>query len=133
VVAAVVFGLIVAGAAVGEDDHFPFGPFRMYATATKPTGAVSFPMLEGVTTDGRVVRFRTGQFGLRRAELEGQLRLAPDRQDLLADLAVAYRRFQPDAPPLQELRLVRVSKHIDGRELTGRSERVMATYRLHKP
>ena len=130
VVAAIGLMLLVAGTAFGHDDHFPFGPFRMYATATQTTGAVSFPVLAGVTTDGHEVRLLTSQFGLRRAELEGQLRLADDRDELLAGLAHAYDRFQPDGPALAELRLVRVSRHIDGRRMVGTSERVIATHRI---
>ncbi len=130
VAAGLVAVLLAAGAAVGEDDHFPFGPFRMYATATKTTGAVSFPMIEGVTTEGEEIRFLSRQFGLRRADLEGQLRMAEDPESLLADLARAYPRFQPDGPPLAELRFVRISRHIDGGSVVDRTERVFATYEL---
>lgn len=128
--AAAVLSLLVTGTLAGQDDHFPFGPFRMYATATKPTGAVSFPVLEGVTTRGDVVRFRTAQFGLRRAELEGQIRLTADHDTLLGRLAESYARFQPDGPELAELRLVRVSRHIDGRRMVARTERLVAAYDL---
>lgn len=130
--AAMALGLLLAGTFFGHDDHFPFGPFRMYATATKPTGAVSFPVLEGVTTSGEVVRFRTAQFGLRRAELEGQIRLTGDHRTLLGRLTDAYGRFQPDGPELTELRLIRVSRHIDGGQMVGRSERLVATYDLEQ-
>jgi len=128
--AAIALVLLLAGTVMGEDDHFPFGPFRMYANATRTTGAVSFPVIEGVTTDGEEIRFLSSQFGLRRADLEGQLRLAENQEGLLAELAEAYVRFQPDGPLLAELRLVRISRHIDGGRVVDRTERIFATYRL---
>lgn len=32
--------LLLAGTAFGDDDPFPFGPFRMYSTSTPPNGDV---------------------------------------------------------------------------------------------
>ena len=65
--------LLLLGTLVGQDDAFPFGPFRMYATADAPNGSVLSTRLEAVTVDGAVVRVGEGDIGMRRAEYEGQL------------------------------------------------------------
>ncbi|HUV48719.1 MAG TPA: hypothetical protein VMX11_07045, partial [Actinomycetes bacterium] len=51
VAAAAVFGLLVVGAFFGSDDHFPLGPFRMYATSSQSTGQVAVVALQ-VKTEG---------------------------------------------------------------------------------
>ena len=68
---AVVLALVLAGSLWGQDDHFPFGPFRMYATTTK--GAVRSVELRGTTSTGRRVELEPEQLGLRRSEVEGRL------------------------------------------------------------
>ena len=52
---AVGLALLLAGTAWGQDDHFPFGPFRMYSTADDPDGAVLSTYLQAVDADGVVV------------------------------------------------------------------------------
>ena len=68
--AAVTAVLLLAGTFWGQDDDFPFGPFRMYSTAPDPT-----PWRNpgrGGHVSGRVVRFTERNGGIRRAEIEGQ-------------------------------------------------------------
>ena len=36
----VVLGLLLAGTVWGDDDAFPFGPFRMYSTRNDPNAPV---------------------------------------------------------------------------------------------
>ena len=50
-VAAVGLALLLAGTLWGQDDDFPVGPFRMYATAARPTGNVRTAELWGVRPD----------------------------------------------------------------------------------
>src|SRR4051812_11901510 len=66
-VAAVALVVLVVGALWGQDDDFPFGPFRMYATATKPTGVVATPFLWAVDANGREFEIKGAVFGLRPA------------------------------------------------------------------
>jgi len=70
-VAATVLVLVLAGTLWGQDDDFPFGPFRMYATAAKPTGNVRTAELWGVRADGARVKLEAHDVGLRRAVLIG--------------------------------------------------------------
>jgi hypothetical protein len=97
--------LVVAGTFYGRDDWFPVGPFRMYATAARPTGSVVVPELAGVTVDGKTVEVRAGELGLRRAELEGRLPGLRRDPELLAELVRTYEKRWPHAPKLVELRL----------------------------
>ena len=98
---------IVWGSFFGEDDAFPLGPFRMYATASDPSGAVSVPYVEGRTAAAGWRAIVFSDFGLRRAEIEGQLgKLVTPRPVLLERLARSYNRFHSGAKPLTGLRLM---------------------------
>ena len=48
---ALIMSLLV-GAAFGDDDHFPFGPMRMYSTRNDPNGTISVVELRAVTVTG---------------------------------------------------------------------------------
>lgn len=109
--------LVLTGTFFGHDDWFPAGPFRMYATASRPTGRVTVPELAGVTVGGETVEIQAGELGLRRAELEGRLPRLRTEPALLADLADAYHRRWPDAPELVELRLDLHSRRVVDRRV----------------
>lgn len=119
---------LLAGTAWGEDDHFPFGPFRMFSRTTKPTGRVTASRIEAVTVAGDVVTIDHGAFGLRRAEVEGQLPRFRRDPALLRHLAAAYREANPDGVDVVELRVVNdISRLTDGR-VTSRETRVVAAW-----
>ena len=119
--------LLLVGTFHGTDDDFPFGPFRMYATADDPNGAVLSARLEAVTTEGTVVRVSEGDIGMRRAEYEGQLdRVTPA---VLGDLAAVHTRRRPDAPRWVELRLLRDAFHLKNGRPGTTTTRVLATWR----
>ena len=125
---AAVLLMLLAGSAWGEDDHFPFGPFRMFSRTTKSTGRVTASRIEAVTADGRTITIADARLGLRRAEVEGQIPRFRRDPALLAHLVEAYERFQPDGPELVELRVVNdISRLTEGR-ITGRETRVVATW-----
>jgi hypothetical protein len=86
-IGAVALVVVLAGTVWGQDDDFPVGPFRMYATAAKPTGTVRVAELWGVRPDGQRVLLQAHDVGLRRAELEGQLPRFRKDPALLAALA----------------------------------------------
>lgn len=128
-VAAVVCGLLLAGTAWGQDDHFPFGPFRMYATRQRLDGTTSWYQLEATTVEGQRIFLPGSAYGLRRAELEGQIPRIVDDPSLLGQLAVAYGRRRPDGPELVELRLVKSSQQLEDGSPVGEPEhRVVATW-----
>jgi hypothetical protein len=113
--------LLFAGSAWGEDDHFPFGPFKMYARATKPDGRVAITTMVAVDQAGRSRELLAEDVGLRRAELEGQVpRLRAD-PSLLAPLAPAGTI---------ELRLVSRGQRLrDGRPIGPVTDRPLAVWR----
>lgn len=126
----IVLALVVAGTLYGQDDHFPFGPFRMYATANDGNRPVKSTRMEGVRADGDRVRLSGGAMGMRRAEIEGQLpRLTHDPQ-LLGALATAYAERHPDAPKIVEIEIIQRDYELADREPTGKfTDRVLARWR----
>ena len=128
VATATVLLTLLAGSAWGEDDHFPFGPFRMFSRTTKSTGRVTASRIEAITADGRTITIADARLGLRRAEVEGQIPRFRRDPALLAHLVDAYERFQPDGPELVELRVVNdISRLTDGR-VTSRETRLVAAW-----
>ena len=90
-VSLVVLALVLAGTFVGQDDDFPFGPFRMYATRDDPDGQVVSTRVEAVDTGGTLRVVDEGSTGLKRAEVEGQVRR------FLADPALLGKPIGQDA------------------------------------
>ncbi len=92
--------LLVLGTWVGEDDNFPFGPFRMYSTKQELDGEIRVLQLWGLSSEGEWTSLLTEDFGLRRADLEGQIgKLAEEPAFVLAELADSYeRRHGTDLP-----------------------------------
>lgn len=98
--------LLLAGTLFGSDDHFPFGPFRMYAGVNGPDDDAPDPRVEAVDANGQVVVFNERNTGIRRAEYEGQEASFVDHPERLMTLATAYERLNPTAPPLVRVKLV---------------------------
>ncbi|MGK5444785.1 hypothetical protein ACSNN7_23565 [Micromonospora sp. URMC 105] len=98
--------LLLVGTLWGVDDHFPFGPFRMYSTSEPPNAPAPDTRVEGVDRTGTVVALGQDATGIRRAEIEGQQdRYAADPA-LLRQVADAYAERHPGAPELVEVRIV---------------------------
>ncbi|MGN9805537.1 hypothetical protein [Micromonospora sp. L32] len=98
--------LLLAGTLWGVDDHFPFGPFRMYSTSEPPNAPAPDTRVEGVDRTGAVIALGQDATGIRRAEIEGQRdRYAAD-PTLLRQVAHAYAERHPGAPDLVEVRIV---------------------------
>jgi hypothetical protein len=102
----VVGATLVAGTLWGQDDDFPFGPFRMYSTAPGPDAAAEDTRVEGVDTAGRTVQLTERNSGIRRAEIEGQQHAYEAEPARLGQVATAYAEHTPGAPPLREVRIV---------------------------
>jgi hypothetical protein len=98
--------LLLLGTFWGQDDDFPFGPFRMYSTAPDPNADAPDTRVEGVDTTGRTVVLTEANSGLRRAEIEGQQQRYANNPTLLREVAGAYAARNPDAPELVEVRIV---------------------------
>lgn len=103
---AVVLGLLLAGTVFGQDDAFPFGPFRMYATRDDPDGLVVSTRVEAVDATGRLVVVPDTATGLRRAEIEGQVGRFRSDPRLLGELSRSHDALHPDEPAYAEVRVV---------------------------
>jgi|tagenome__1003787_1003787.scaffolds.fasta_scaffold18548472_1 hypothetical protein len=104
--AAIGLALLLAGTLWGQDDDFPFGPFRMYSTAPGPNADAPDTRVEGVDTGGRTVVLTEANSGLRRAEIEGQEQAYVADPSRLRQVARAYADKTPGAAPLTEVRIV---------------------------
>ena len=93
----VVLVMLLAGTFWGQDDHFPFGPFRMYSIRNKLDGKIRGAVMEVVDAEGRAtaVEIRSDEVGLRRAEIEGQLDRFERDPSLLRHLVHAYEELHP--------------------------------------
>lgn len=105
-VAGVVLALLAVTSLFGSDDHFPFAPFRMYATYHAPDGAAEDTLLVGVNTKGRRVALWERTVGVRRAEIEGQKPALVAEPERLAQFADNYARLHPGRPPLVRVELL---------------------------
>jgi hypothetical protein len=129
VVTAVGAVLLLAGTLWGVDDDFPFGPFRMYATAPGPNEDAPDTRVEGVDTTGRTVVLTEANSGLRRAEIEGQQQEYVADPARLRQVAIAYAEKSPGAAPLKTVRIVIHWVGIEHSRPTGTShDQVIASW-----
>ncbi len=126
----VVAALVLWGTFLGEDDDFPFGPFKMYAGREDPDGLVLSTRVEAVDSGGRLRVVDETSTGLRRAEIEGQAQRLRASPELLGLLAAAHAALRPDEPPLVEVRVVeRTYRLRDSRPTGEQSEIVLVSWR----
>jgi hypothetical protein len=102
----VVAAAVLFGALWGQDDLFPFGPFRMYATADKLNSPVDDTRFELVDTTGAIVELTQYNTGIRRAEIEGQLGRFRADPALLKVIDDAYVTLNPHAPAAVTVRII---------------------------
>jgi hypothetical protein len=127
----VVLGLLLAGTVWGDDDEFPFGPFRMYSTRNDPNAPVISTRAVGLTAAGEELRLSGGQVGLRRAEFEGQVGRLREHPELLGPLAHAFADTHPSAPAMVAVLVVQRRYELtDGRRTGAFSDRVVVRYEL---
>ena len=114
---------LLLGTFVGEDDAFPFGPFKMYAGTAHLDDPVPTMQFEGVTESGKTIDLKSVQFGLRPAEIEGQLDRVRTEHSLLAAIVRAYEERNPKAEKLAIFRVMHgVYQMKDGRPVDYREE-----------
>lgn len=115
-----VFALLLAGTVWGQDDHFPFGPFRMYAGSNPPNDPAPDTRVEGVDRAGNLVSLGEKGTGIRRAEIEGQQSRYAADPARLREVATAFAVRHPGAPDLVEVRIVTRWHEIRAGRPTGR-------------
>jgi hypothetical protein len=129
-VAAAGTALLLIGTAVGDDDAFPFGPFRMFSTSTPPDGDVHVAALDARMPDGawKRVRLDADNVGLTRAEAEGQAPRFKNDPGLLRRLVEAHDRLRPREPRWTGVRLVQQYYLLRHRVYAGRREFTIAEW-----
>jgi hypothetical protein len=122
---------MLAGTVWGDDDAFPFGPFRMYSTRNDPNAPVISTRAVGLTAAGEEVRLSGGQVGLRRAEFEGQIDRLREHPELLGLIADAFADANPDAPGLVTVQMVhREFELADGKPTGDYTDTVVVEFGL---
>lgn len=120
------------GSVVGDDHWWPVGPWRMFSTATPPSGAVvwnSIEIREAGLPGFRPAPLTPWTVGLNRAEVEGQIPEILADPDRLGTLARSHARLRPGEPEWVAVRLVRNEAVIVDRDPTGEIRtRVLATW-----
>jgi hypothetical protein len=128
VVVVTVAVLAVAGSLYGQDDNFPFAPFRMYSTTDDPDRPVVEVLI--FATDGRGRRFELNEnnSGVRRAEVEGQLVKFVNDLSLQVAMADAWNEKHP-ADPVNKVEIVQRSHELSNGSPTGLiTDSVLATW-----
>jgi hypothetical protein len=125
---ALVLGLLLIGTFKGDDDHFPFGPFRMYSTTNELNGTVNAIRFQARDQAGKLLEPRAQDFGLRPAEINGQVARFRADPELLGHLASVYERIHPDRPPLVEIQLRYGLHQLEGGRPVSYSEEEVATW-----
>jgi hypothetical protein len=120
--------LLAVGTFWGTDDDFPFGPMKMYATSTSPSGRVATTAVYGTTATGDDVKVSPGAIGMRNAELEGQLPRLVEHPELLGALARSYHDRFPDRPRFEHVRIQRNYKDLEDKEIVRRYSVVVAEW-----
>ncbi|GAA1777777.1 hypothetical protein [Luedemannella helvata] len=111
--------LLLAGTLWGSDDHFPFGPFSMYAGVNRLDDPAPDTRVEGTDVTGATVLLTEANTGIKRAEIEGQIDKLRSQPALLDSIAAAYADRNPAAPALTEVRVVIRWHELRGGKPTG--------------
>jgi hypothetical protein len=98
--------LLLAGSIWGDDDDFPFGPFRMYASVPNLDAPARDTRVEATDDAGATVLLTETNTGIRRAEIEGQMDRFRNDPALLKVVASAYARRNKRAAQLSQVRIV---------------------------
>ncbi len=106
----VLTALFLGGTAVGQDDWWPFAPWRMFSTSTPPSGSVTSLRIEAQVGDDatwQLAPLVPSAVGLNRAEVEGRIPQITARPEILGTLARSHARLRPEEPPWRAVRVVR--------------------------
>lgn len=126
---ALISALLILGTLFGQDDAFPFGPFRMYSTTDQLNAPVRDTRVEATDTTGRIFLLTERNTGFRRAEVEGQLTRFQQEPALLQHLAAAHARRNPGAPAITHISIViRWHELANGRPTGANHEETIVTW-----
>ena len=115
--------LFLAGTAVGEDSWWPFGPWRMFANSTAPSGSIYSLRIEVQRADDptwQLAPLNPSSVGLNRAEVEGRIPQMTANPKILGTLAHSHSRLRPDEPDWTAVRVVRSEVLLNDGTPTGK-------------
>jgi hypothetical protein len=116
--------LFFAGTTIGTDAWWPFGPWRMFATSTAPTGSVAVLKIE-IQKAGdptwQPASLTPTSVGLNRAEIEGRIPQMTANPAMLASLIHSHAELRPKEPGWQAIRVVRSETLIANGAPTGQT------------
>jgi hypothetical protein len=118
----VLTSLFLGGTAVGQDDWWPFSPWRMFSTSTSPSGSVNSLRIEaqiGNDPTWQLAPLVPSSVGLNRAEVEGRIPQITADPTILGTLARSHAELRPDEPPWRAVRVVRHEVLLQGGVPTG--------------
>jgi hypothetical protein len=118
----VLTALFLGGTFVGQDDWWPFSPWRMFSTSTAPSGSVTalrIDVLIGDDPTWQPAPLTPSAVGLNRAEVEGRIPEITSHPEMLGTLAHSHSRLRPDEPAWRAIRVVRHEVQLANRAPTG--------------
>ena len=100
VVTVAALGGLIYGSVAGSNKDFPIGPMTQYAFYVSPDGVVASTTVWADTDAGTHVKVVLGGHGvgIKRADIEHQLKEIVADPELLRPIATAQRRLHPDQP-----------------------------------
>lgn len=100
IVTVAALGGLIYGSVAGSNKDFPIGPMTQYAFYVSPDGAVASTTVWADTDAGTHVKVVLGGHGvgIKRADIEHQLKEIVADPELLRPIATAQRRLHPDQP-----------------------------------
>ncbi|MGH3646923.1 MAG: hypothetical protein ACRDTM_07075 [Micromonosporaceae bacterium] len=124
--------VVIVGLVFGtwlEDDHFPFGPFKMYSTSDPLNKPVPDTRVDFVNAEGERFKANQDNTGFRRAEVEGQMDRFEEDPELLKYIAQAYEKRRPTRPKIVRVEVVvRWWQLEDGRATGAYTEETKVTW-----
>ena len=111
--------LLLYGTFWGSDHDFPFGPLHMYSRYYPATGIVTSTSLQATNAAGVTRSVTQSDTGIARGDIEGQLREYEANPARLGNLAAAFHRRHPLAPPFVSMRIVQKQWHLKDRALVA--------------
>jgi hypothetical protein len=106
----VLVALFLGGTFKGNDNWWPFGPWRMFATSTSPSGSVvalKIEVQEGSDPKWEPANLVPSSVGLNRAEIEGRVPQMTADPKILGTLITSHTKLRPNEPRWHAIRVVR--------------------------
>jgi hypothetical protein len=125
-----VVGALVVGTFWGDDDNWPFGPFRMYSVRNELDGRVRVPRIELLLANGNHLdtKIEPNTFALRVAEVEGQVEKLENDPSLLRHFEFTYAELNPGTAIVGVRLYYEITQLDNGRPIGSTTQTTIATW-----